>query len=188
MGGIYIFQIFDYYGASGMVLLWFCFFESIVVAHFYGVDLFCHNIKEMVGYMIHGWFRICWLWLTPICTLGILIFSTIQALPLTYNRTYFYPNWALNTGRTLALVPMAVIPVYFVLYLLTRQGTLKDVSERFLIELDNPNPNTTFKKTMERSEKADIAEQARQLVELALNIYLSLNIYFVGVYVEPLYE
>ncbi|XP_073990857.1 sodium- and chloride-dependent taurine transporter-like isoform X2 [Rhodnius prolixus] len=125
-GGIYIFQIFDYYGASGMVLLWFCFFESIVVAHFYGVDLFCHNIKEMVGYMIHGWFRICWLWLTPICTLGILIFSTIQALPLTYNRTYFYPNWALNIGRTLALVPMAVIPVYFVLYLLTRQGTLKD--------------------------------------------------------------
>ncbi|XP_014245066.1 sodium- and chloride-dependent taurine transporter-like [Cimex lectularius] len=125
-GGIYVFQLFDYYGASGMVLLWFCFFECIAVAYFYGMDKFYANVKEMVGYKLHIWFKICWKWLTPIVTMGILIFSTVQSLPLTYNRKYIYPAWAINIGRAMALIPMIIIPLYFVLYFMTRSGTLKE--------------------------------------------------------------
>ena len=37
-GGIYLFQLFDYYAASGLVLLAFCFCECAAVAWVYGVD------------------------------------------------------------------------------------------------------------------------------------------------------
>ncbi|XP_065350626.1 sodium- and chloride-dependent GABA transporter 2-like [Cloeon dipterum] len=124
-GGMYVFQVFDYYGASGMVLLWFCFFESIAIAYFYGVNKFYNNITTMIGYRLNPWLKICWLTFTPIVTMGILIFSIYSYTPLTYNRTYTYPLWAQAFGWTLALVPMSIIPGYFIWDLYNRPGTLR---------------------------------------------------------------
>ncbi|KAL1130181.1 hypothetical protein AAG570_013119 [Ranatra chinensis] len=127
-GGIYVFQLFDFFGASGIVLLWFCFFESVSVAYFYGVDKFYDNISQMIGHRMGPWFKFCWLFITPAVTMGILIFTTLQYKPLTYNRTYVYPMWSTALGWTIAIIPMAAIPVYFVYYLFMQQGTLSQVS------------------------------------------------------------
>ena len=35
-GGIYIFNLFDYYGGSGICLLWLCLCECIAVGWLYG--------------------------------------------------------------------------------------------------------------------------------------------------------
>ncbi len=64
-GGIYVFQIYDYYAASGMVLLTFCFFEVIAISWVYGVNRWYRNIEDMVQRKIWGWLKICWLVLTP---------------------------------------------------------------------------------------------------------------------------
>ncbi|CAH0394010.1 unnamed protein product [Bemisia tabaci] len=125
-GGMYVFQVFDYYSASGMVLLWFCFFEAVAMAYFYGVDNFLANIKEMVGYRLIPWFKLCWLVFTPALTMGIFLFSVFSALPLTYNRTYIYPTWAMVIGWFMALVPMSAIPLYFFYYLFSQPGSLKE--------------------------------------------------------------
>jgi hypothetical protein len=66
---MYVFQIFDYYSASGMTLLWVCFVECIAVAWAYGVGKFSRNIKEMVGFLPNVWLPICWSYLTPCITM-----------------------------------------------------------------------------------------------------------------------
>lgn len=76
---MYVFQVFDYYGASGMVLLWFCFFESVAVGYLYGTDRFYKNIETMVGYRLGPWLKICWLFFTPVVTM-----VTISNYPQTF--------------------------------------------------------------------------------------------------------
>ena len=41
-GGMYVFQIFDYYSCSGFVLLWVLFFESIAIGWIFGKQS-CYN-------------------------------------------------------------------------------------------------------------------------------------------------
>ena len=46
---MYVFQIFDYYSCSGIVLLWILFFESIAVGWIFGeynqfwLSAYCHR-------------------------------------------------------------------------------------------------------------------------------------------------
>ena len=61
---MYVFQIFHFYAASGIVLLFICFCESVDIAYFYGGD-----IRKMVGYELTPWFQYCWLYFTPLITL-----------------------------------------------------------------------------------------------------------------------
>ncbi len=67
-GGMYVFQLFDYYSASGMALLWICFFEAVAIGWVYGGQRFYDNIEQMIGYTINPWLRICWKFLTPAVT------------------------------------------------------------------------------------------------------------------------
>ncbi|XP_066490542.1 sodium- and chloride-dependent betaine transporter-like [Tiliqua scincoides] len=124
-GGMYIFQLFDYYAASGTCLLFLAIFEVICVGWIYGADRFYDNIEDMIGYRPWPLVKLCWLLLTPGVCLATFLFSLIRYTPLRYNNVYDYPQWGIAVGWLMALSSMICIPLYVVFILLRTKGSLK---------------------------------------------------------------
>ena len=81
-GGMYLFQIMDFYAASGLSLLWIVFFETIAVSWFYGAGRFSKNIEQMLGHRpaFFSFWRYCWLIFAP-AVMGVRIyFSSINVI------------------------------------------------------------------------------------------------------------
>uniref|UniRef100_A0AAY4B357 Transporter n=1 Tax=Denticeps clupeoides TaxID=299321 RepID=A0AAY4B357_9TELE len=123
-GGMYVFQLFDYYAASGVCLLWVAFFECIAVAWVYGADNFYDAIEDMIGYRPNPWMKWCWTVITPLLCVGCFVFSLVKYKPLTYNKVYEYPDWSIGVGWTLALTSMICIPMVVVIKIVQSEGPL----------------------------------------------------------------
>lgn len=123
-GGMYVFQLFDYYAASGVCLLWVAFFECIAVAWVYGVDNFYDGVEDMIGYRPNPWMKWSWTIITPVLCMGCFVFSLVKYKPLTYNKVYEYPDWAIGLGWCLALSSMICIPMVMVIKILQSEGPL----------------------------------------------------------------
>uniref|UniRef100_A0A8C7YU19 Transporter n=1 Tax=Oryzias sinensis TaxID=183150 RepID=A0A8C7YU19_9TELE len=122
-GGMYVFQLFDYYAASGVCLLWVAFFECVAVAWVYGVDNFYDAIEDMIGYRPNPWMKWSWTVVTPLLCMGCFFFSLVKYKPLTYNKVYQYPDWAVGIGWTLALASMICIPMVVVIKIIQSDGS-----------------------------------------------------------------
>uniref|UniRef100_A0A8C2UA39 Transporter n=1 Tax=Coturnix japonica TaxID=93934 RepID=A0A8C2UA39_COTJA len=126
-GGMYIFQLFDYYAASGTCLIFLAIFEVICVGWVYGANRFYNNIEDMIGYRPWPLIKICWLVFTPGLCLAVFFFSLIKYTPLKYNNSYVYPPWGYMLGWLMALSTMVCIPLYVIFILLRTKGSLKQV-------------------------------------------------------------
>ncbi|XP_070564521.1 sodium- and chloride-dependent GABA transporter 2-like [Ptychodera flava] len=130
-GGMYVFQIFDYYSASGIALLWVSFFQATAVGWVYGPKRLYNHFELMLGWRPDPWNLICWVFFTPGLCAGIFIFSCVEYSPLTYDRswgTYYYPDWAIALGWIMALSSILCIPAVAAFKLIRAEGSL---SERF---------------------------------------------------------
>ncbi|XP_078730376.1 sodium- and chloride-dependent GABA transporter 3-like [Lampetra fluviatilis] len=136
-GGMYIFQLFDYYAASGMCLLFVAVFESICIGWIYGGDRFYDNIEDMIGYRPFPLIKWCWMYVTPGICASIFLFSLIKYQPLTYNKTYTYPDWGYGIGWMLALSSMICIPIGGGYKLLTTTGTFRERLQKLV----TPSPD-----------------------------------------------
>ncbi|KAF0029582.1 hypothetical protein F2P81_018687 [Scophthalmus maximus] len=125
-GGMYVFQLFDYYAASGMCLLFMSIFETVCIAWVYGADRFYDNIEDMIGYRPGPYIKYCWLFFTPATCIGTFAFSLIKYTPLKYNNEYVYPWWGYVIGWLLALSSMVCIPLWMVYKISTTEGTLRE--------------------------------------------------------------
>ncbi|CAG5927688.1 unnamed protein product [Menidia menidia] len=114
---MYVFQLFDYYAASGMCLLFMAIFETVCIAWVYGADRFYDNIEDMIGYRPGPYIKYCWLFFTPATCM--------------YNNEYVYPWWGYVIGWLLALSSMVCIPLWMLYKVCTTQGTLRQ-QERLL--------------------------------------------------------
>lgn len=58
---------------------------------------------------------------------GCFVFSLVKYKPLTYNKVYEYPDWAIALGWTLALASMICIPMVVVIKIIQSDGPLIEV-------------------------------------------------------------
>uniref|UniRef100_A0A3Q2I6S8 Transporter n=1 Tax=Equus caballus TaxID=9796 RepID=A0A3Q2I6S8_HORSE len=137
-GGMYVFQLFDYYAASGVCLLWVAFFECFVIAWIYGSDNFYDGIEDMIGYRPGPWMKYSWAVVTPVLCVGCFIFSLVKYIPLTYNKVYMYPTWAIGLGWSLALSSMVCVPLVVVIRLCQTKGPFL-VRLKYLLTPREPN-------------------------------------------------
>ncbi|XP_074644575.1 sodium- and chloride-dependent GABA transporter 1-like [Tubulanus polymorphus] len=124
-GGMYVFQIFDYYSASGMCLLCLIFFECISISWAFGVNRFYDKLKEMIGYYPPIFWKICWFVFTPIICFGVFLFSAIQHKPLKYV-DYEYPWWGEFIGWSMAMSSMIPVPAYAIYKFVVTTGTFRE--------------------------------------------------------------
>jgi solute carrier family 6 GABA transporter-like protein 1 len=150
-----LFQIMDYYSASGMSMLFLVFFQTISINWIFGGNKFCEAVEQMLGKKPSRFLYICWVFLAPAVMLvihpsknnsiceppkskliiylllsviqAIFVFSIVQYTPVTYGKGYQYPTWAEALGICISLSSMLWIPIYAVYYICTTPGTLREV-------------------------------------------------------------
>jgi len=124
-GGIYVFQLFDEYAASGMSLLFLMFFECIAVSWGFGARRFRLALYDMIGYYPSYFFVGCWALVTPAICAGIFFFKLITWENLVY-QDYHYPWWAHAVGYFMAGSSMVCIPAYAIWLWVTTPGTWRE--------------------------------------------------------------
>uniref|UniRef100_A0A8C1PTT9 Transporter n=1 Tax=Cyprinus carpio TaxID=7962 RepID=A0A8C1PTT9_CYPCA len=134
-GGMYVFQLFDSYAASGMCLLFVAIFESICIGWIYGSDRFYSNIEDMIGYKPIFFIKWCWKYFTPGICAGIFLFFLIKYKPLKYNNVYTYPDWGYGIGWMMAMSSMVCIPLGILFQIWKTEGTFREVKTFFLLLL-----------------------------------------------------
>ncbi|XP_064880363.1 sodium- and chloride-dependent GABA transporter 2-like [Oncorhynchus nerka] len=144
-GGMYVFQLFDYYACNGTCLLFLSVFESLAMGWIFGAERMYGVIEDMTGMRPNPVFKLCWLYLTPLVSLVSFICSLVEYQPLTFNRWYVYPGWVYVLGWLLALSSIVLVPGWALLQICTGTGSLR---ERFLhlCRPDNDLPLTRKRK------------------------------------------
>ncbi|XP_051512414.1 sodium- and chloride-dependent GABA transporter 2-like [Myxocyprinus asiaticus] len=136
-GGIYVFQLFDYYSCSGASVLFMSVFESLAMGWIFGAKRMFDIIEDMTRSRPNYIFMLCWKYLTPFVSLVSLICSLVKFKPLTFNRSYVYPSWAYALGWLLALSSILLVPGWALGQLIAGKGSLK---QRWL-HLCSPDTN-----------------------------------------------
>ncbi|XP_029483202.1 sodium- and chloride-dependent GABA transporter 2-like isoform X1 [Oncorhynchus nerka] len=124
-GGIFVFQLIDYYGCSGACVLFVAVFESLAVGWIFGADHMEDAIKDMTAQRPCVLFRLCWRYFTPLVSLTSFILHMVDYKPLKFNRWYMYPDWAYALGWAMALSSILLVPLWGIGKICVGTGSLR---------------------------------------------------------------
>ncbi|XP_026786519.3 sodium- and chloride-dependent GABA transporter 2-like [Pangasianodon hypophthalmus] len=124
-GGLYIFQLFDYYSCSGMTLLLFAILQSVCIGWVYGANRLYDNIEDMIGYRPLFLIKYSWKYITPLVCTGTFVFSLVKFSPLKFNNIIEYPWWGYAIGWWFTLSSTLLVPLWMIYALLTSSGSFR---------------------------------------------------------------
>ena len=122
-GGQYVVTLLDRHAAP-ISLIFICFCEAIAVSWFYGVQRFSNDIQSMLGFQPGIFWKICWVFICPICLITLFILSIYYYNGIVLDG-YVYPEWSLAVGWCVTGVSLICIPIYIVYLLIITPGTFK---------------------------------------------------------------
>ncbi|KAL1256241.1 hypothetical protein QQF64_011786 [Cirrhinus molitorella] len=155
-GGMYVFQLFDYYACNGACVLFLSVFESLAMGWIFGAERMFDIIEDMTKSRPNYMFMLCWKYLTPLVSLVSFVCSLVEYTPLTFNRWYVYPDWAYALGWLLALSSIVLVPGWALGQMFARKGSLKQ-RWHHLCSPDKELP-LTCKQTAEMKESAEMED------------------------------
>ncbi|KAI4822878.1 hypothetical protein KUCAC02_008403, partial [Chaenocephalus aceratus] len=110
-GGVYQFELIDYYGANGICLLSVSLVQCVAVGWAFGAERIHDALEDMTGQRPGVFYTVCWRYVTPlICTVCFIGFF-LDFQPLKTSDGSVYPNWAYNLGWAIAISCVVPIPI-----------------------------------------------------------------------------
>ncbi|XP_064623690.1 sodium- and chloride-dependent taurine transporter-like [Lineus longissimus] len=141
-GGMYVFQLMDYFSGSRIILL-VAFFEVVAVGWIYGVRRFYDNLEMMYGFRINYFMWAMWLVGSPCFCMVLFIMNSVTYSKLSYDRKleglYVYPDSAVAMGWVLSLSSAMCIPIVMVCKVVKTRRSGKPL--RTLIEPEGLKPH-----------------------------------------------
>ncbi|CAH8680904.1 unnamed protein product [Schistosoma rodhaini] len=145
-GGMYVFQLFDYYSGSRIILI-VGLLESSVIGYIYGYKRISKDMKRMYGYSLKWFAFLFWCITTPLFSLALFIISVIVYEELTYKRAslsqpYHFPGWAVKFGWLMASSSIFLIPIVMIIKILKTSGTFLQRIKKLCIPIIENNGET----------------------------------------------
>uniref|UniRef100_H3CF09 Uncharacterized protein n=1 Tax=Tetraodon nigroviridis TaxID=99883 RepID=H3CF09_TETNG len=124
-GGVYLFELIDYYGCNGLCIIFGSLIQCLAVGWVFGAEQMCNAVEEITGHRPWLLYKLCWRYFTPLLSMVGLICSFLNYQPLKSRGGYVYPDWSHHLGLAMALSSMVVIPTYAAVKLCFTKGTLR---------------------------------------------------------------
>ncbi|XP_056869884.1 sodium- and chloride-dependent GABA transporter 2-like [Takifugu flavidus] len=141
-GGVYLFQLVDYYAANGTCIMFGSIIHCVAVGWAFGADKICDVLEDITGHRPWAFYKLCWRYFTPLICTVCFICSFINYQPLISSNGYEYPAWAYSLGWAMALSSIVTIPIYAIGKLCLTKGTLRQRLMVLWYPADGNNPNT----------------------------------------------
>ncbi|XP_038575287.1 sodium- and chloride-dependent GABA transporter 3-like [Micropterus salmoides] len=124
-GGIYIFQLIDYYGTTRAFHYFMALSECLALAWGFGADRVINVIEDMTGQRPCVFFKLCWKYIIPLLSLISLILYLVDYTHLKINDWYSYPDWAYALGWTMTLSYILMVPLWAAGKMFLTAGTFR---------------------------------------------------------------
>ncbi|XP_039670614.1 sodium- and chloride-dependent GABA transporter 3-like [Perca fluviatilis] len=124
-GGIYIFQLIDYYGCTRACQDFMAVCQCLALGWIYGADRIFNIIKDMTGQRPSVFFKLCWNYIVPLLSLSSFILYLVDYQHLRINDWYVYPDWAYALGWAMTLSSVLMVPLWAAGQMCLTAGTFR---------------------------------------------------------------
>ncbi|XP_026169208.1 sodium- and chloride-dependent betaine transporter-like [Mastacembelus armatus] len=124
-GGIYIFELIDYYGCTRACHYFMALSQCLALAWGFGADRVINIVEDMTGQRPSIFFKLCWKYIIPLLSLISFILYLVNFTHLRINNWYLYPDWAYALGWTMTLSSLTMVPLWAAGQMCLTSGTFR---------------------------------------------------------------
>ncbi|XP_068195979.1 sodium- and chloride-dependent GABA transporter 3-like [Antennarius striatus] len=110
-GGIYMYQLIEYYGATRVCMNIVALTECLALGWIFGADKLSNIIEDMTGHRPSVFFKLCWKFVVPLLSLMSVVLYLVDYQHLKIN-DYVYPDWAYALGWTMTFSSVVMVPLW----------------------------------------------------------------------------